>query len=156
VDSAQVCFNLLNPSAGFAVPAGFPAQDFDRLLTRTRAHGVGVVVIRVLAAGALSGELVRHPIAVSTVEPIASGPDYASDVGRTRALRVLVQEGHAASLVEAALRFPLGSHAVSTVLLGYSSLEHLEAAAAAVAKGPLSLEAFDRLSACWGEMARGH
>jgi len=57
------------------------------------------------------------PIAVSTVEPIASGPDYASDVGRTRALRVLVQEGHAASLVEAALRFPLGSDAVSTARL---------------------------------------
>jgi aryl-alcohol dehydrogenase-like predicted oxidoreductase len=154
VDSAQVCFNLLNPSAGFAVPPGFPAQDFDRLLTPARAHGVGIVVIRVLAAGALSGELARHPIAVPAVDPIASGPDYATDVGRARALRVLVQEGHAASLVEAALRFPLRSDAVSTVLLGYSSLQHLEAAAAAVAKGPLSPEAFDRLAACWGDMAR--
>jgi L-galactose dehydrogenase/L-glyceraldehyde 3-phosphate reductase len=154
VDSAQVCFNLLNPSAGFAVPRGFPAQDFDRLLTRARAHGVGVVVIRVLAAGALSGELVRHPIAAPAVDPIASGLDYASDVGRTQALRALVREGHAASLVEAALRFPLGSDAVSTVLLGYSSLDHLEAAAAAVAKGPLSREAFDRLAGCWGDMAR--
>jgi aryl-alcohol dehydrogenase-like predicted oxidoreductase len=88
------------------------------------------------------------------VEPIASGPDYATDVGRARALRVLVDEGHAASLVEAALRFPLGSDAVSTVLLGYSSLEHLELAAAAVAKGPLRSEAMARLAACWAEMAR--
>jgi len=113
------------------------------------------VVIRVLAAGALSGELARHPIAVPAVEPIASGPDYATDVERARAIRVLVQEGHAGSLVGAALRFPLGSDAVSTVLLGYSSQEHLEAAAAAVAKGSLSPEAFDRLTACWREMARG-
>jgi L-galactose dehydrogenase/L-glyceraldehyde 3-phosphate reductase len=30
VDSAQVPFNLLNPSAGYAVPPGFPAQDYDR------------------------------------------------------------------------------------------------------------------------------
>jgi aryl-alcohol dehydrogenase-like predicted oxidoreductase len=154
VDSAQVCFNLLNPSAGVAVPAGFPGQDFDRLLTRTRAEQMGVVVIRVLAGGALSGELARHPIAVPSVEPIASGPDYATDVGRARALRVLVDEGHAASLVEAALRFPLGSDAVSTVLLGYSSLEHLEGAAAAMAKGPLSLDARARLDACWRDMSR--
>src|SRR5262245_28476542 len=64
VDSAQVPFNLLNPTADFAVPPGFPGQDLDRLLTQTRAQRMGVVVIRVLAAGALSGELERHPIAV--------------------------------------------------------------------------------------------
>jgi aryl-alcohol dehydrogenase-like predicted oxidoreductase len=155
VSSAQVCFNLLNPSAGFAVPPGFPGQDFDRLLTAAHGQGMGVIVIRVLAAGALSGELARHPVAVPTVDPIASGPDYATDVGHARALRDLVREGYAGSLVEAALRFPLGSNAVSTVLLGYSSQEHLEAAAAAVAKGPLPSEAFERLAACWAEMARG-
>src|SRR5262245_54483512 len=38
IDTAQVCYNLLNPSAGIAVPSGFPAQDFDRLLDRTRAR----------------------------------------------------------------------------------------------------------------------
>ena len=154
VDSAQVPFNMLNPSAGFALPAGFPGQDFSRLLDHTRAQRMGVVVIRVLAAGALSGELARHPIAVPEVDPIASGPDYATDVGRARAFRVLVDEGHVGSLVEAALRFPLGSTAVSTVLLGYSSQEHLEAAAAAVAKGPLSAEARARLGTCWRDMAR--
>ncbi|MBI1893167.1 MAG: aldo/keto reductase [Candidatus Rokubacteria bacterium] len=30
IDTAQVCYNLLNPSAGAEVPAGFPAQDFGR------------------------------------------------------------------------------------------------------------------------------
>jgi L-galactose dehydrogenase/L-glyceraldehyde 3-phosphate reductase len=157
VDSVQVPFNLLNPSAGFAVPPGFPGQDFDRLLPRVDAGGTeraGVVVIRVLAGGALSGQVARHPIAVPTVDPIASGPDYATDVDRTRALRALVKEGHATSLVEAALRFPLSSSAVSTVLLGYSSQEHLETAATAVGKGPLSPEALGRLETCWRTMAR--
>ncbi len=154
VESAQVPFNMLNPSPGFTVPRGFPGQDFGRLLDHTRAQRMGVVVIRVLAAGALSGELARHPIAVPEVDPIASGPDYATDVGRARAFRVLVDEGHVGSLVEAALRFPLGSTAVSTVLLGYSSLEHLEGAAAAVAKGPFSPEARARLETCWRDMAR--
>jgi len=155
VDSAQVPFNLLNPSAGVTVPVGFPGQDLDRLLDLTRAQRMGVVVIRVLAAGALSGEMTRHPIAVPTVDPIASGPDYATDVSHARVLRVLVSEGYAASLVEAALRFPLGFDAVSTVLLGYSSQEHLEFAATAVGKGPLSPAALRRAEACWQEMARG-
>jgi aryl-alcohol dehydrogenase-like predicted oxidoreductase len=155
VDLAQVCFNLLNPSAGVEVPSGFPGQDFDRLLDRARAQKIGVIVIRVLAAGALSGEATRHPIAVPTVEPIASGPDYATDVGRVRALRVLVDEGHVGSLVEAALRFPLGFDAVSTVLLGYSSQAHLETAAAAIGKGPLSPDAMARAHACWRELSRG-
>jgi L-galactose dehydrogenase/L-glyceraldehyde 3-phosphate reductase len=154
VSSAQVCFNLLNPSPGFALAPGFPAQDFDQLLSLTRAQGIGVIVIRVLAGGALSGELGRHPLAVPSVEPISTGPDCATDVGRARALRSLVDEGHVGSLVEAALRFPLGSDAVSTILLGYSSLEHLEAAAAAVGKGPLSPAAFTCLAAGWAEMAR--
>src|SRR5262249_6054239 len=153
VESAQVCMNLLNPSAGAEVPSGFPGQDFDRLLDRTGAQQIGVIVIRVLAAGALSGEPTRHPIAIPTVEPIASGPDYATDVGRARALRVLVDEGHAGSLVEAALRFPLGFDAVSTVLLGYSSLDQLETAAGSVAKGPLSPAAVARLEVCWKELA---
>ena len=155
LDTTQVCFNLLNPTAGHAVPAGFPAQDFGRLLDRARAQWLGVIGIRVLAAGALSGVAVRHPIAVPSVEPIASGPDYASDVGRARLLQPLVDEGHAESLVEAALRFALAADAPSTVLLGYSSLEHLEYAVASVAKGPLSRAALDRLTSLWSRLAAG-
>lgn len=153
IDTAQVCYNLLNPSAGAEVPAGFPAQDFGGLLRRAREQRVGVIGIRVLAAGALSGVETRHPVAVPTVDPIASGPDYATDVRRAQRLRVLVEEGHAASLVEAALRFGLSSDAVSTVLLGYSSLEHLEYAAAAVARGPLSTAALGRLADLWKQLA---
>jgi len=155
VHTAQVFYNLLNPSAGAPVPPGFPGQDFRRLLDRTRARSMGVIVVRVLAAGALSGDAGRHPIAVPTVDPIGTGPDYRSDVGRAQRLRVLVTEGHAGSLVEAALRFPLANEAVSTVLLGYSSLEHLEAAAAAMAKGPLPPAALARLAGLWRDLGSG-
>ena len=151
VQTAQVCFNLLNPSAARALPPGFPAQDFGRLLEHAAKSRVGAIVIRVLAAGALSGTEARHPIAVPTVDPIGSAPEYAVDVSRARLLEALVKEGHASSLVEASLRFALTSPAVSTVLLGYSSLEHLEYAAAAVAKGPLSDAALTRLSQLWAQ-----
>ncbi len=154
LDTAQVCYNLLNPSAGLEVPSGFPAQDFRRLLGAAQERRVGVIVIRVLAAGALSGVTTRHPVAVPKVDPIATGPDYASDVERAQALRTLVTDGHVESLVEASLRFALSNPAVSTVLLGYSSLEHLETAAAAVAKGPLPARALDRLTAVWALSGR--
>ena len=155
LDTAQVCYNLLNPSAGAAVPAGFPAQDFGGLLGRARAHGVGVIVIRALAGGALSGALERHPIAVPTLEPIASGPDYATDVERARRLDVLVREGHAASVGEAALRFAAAGPGVSTVLVGCSSLAQLEEAAQALARGPLPPAALERLAEAWRGFVTG-
>jgi aryl-alcohol dehydrogenase-like predicted oxidoreductase len=153
VDTAQVCYNLLNPSAGTEVPAGFPAQDFGRLLAHTSARRMGVIVIRVLAAGALSGVESRHPIAVPKVAPIATGPDYGADVVRAQHLTALVDAGYAANLVEASLRFAVGHPAVSTVLLGYSSLEQLELAARAVEKGPLPVAAIERLSGLWRDLA---
>jgi len=153
VDTAQVFLNLLDPSAWLEVPRGFPGQDFDRLLSRTRAQQMGVIVVRVLAGGALSGTPARHPLAMPVVAPIATGPDYGVDVDRARQLQTLVDEGHAGSLVEAALRFPLGADAVSTVLLGYSTIEQLEYAAASVAKGPLPKAALDRLSTIWRQFA---
>ena len=64
-------------------------------------------------------------------------------------LRPLVDEGFVESLVEASLRFPLASGAVSPVLLGYSSLEQLEYAAACLARGPLPAAALARLPALW-------
>jgi len=149
LDTAQVCYNLLNPSAGVALPPGYPAQDFAGLLGRARAAAMGVIGIRVLAGGALSGTEARHPIAIPSVEPIASGPDYGADVQRTRRLEVLVREGHAGSLVEAAIRFAIGNEAVTTALVGYSTLDQLEYAAGAVGRGPLSRAALDRLAALW-------
>ena len=154
VDTAQVCLNLLNPSAAVAVPAGFPAQDFERLADRAQQHGVGVINIRVLAAGALSGVVQRHVVAMPHVAPIASGPDYASDVQHATRLRPVVDKGYADSLVEASIRFSLAGSGVSTVLVGYSTLEQLETAIAAVERGPLPAPALDLLNGLWAGFAR--
>ena len=58
--SAQVVYNMLNPSAGAELPPNYPAQDYGRLLDHTRKAGVGVIGIRVLAGGALSGSTERQ------------------------------------------------------------------------------------------------
>jgi aryl-alcohol dehydrogenase-like predicted oxidoreductase len=153
IHTAQVCLNLLNPTAAVEAPAKFPAQDFGRLLPRCRQRGIGTIIIRVAAGGALSGVETRHPIASPPPEPIASGADYATDVRRARRLQPLVDEGHAESLVETSLRFAVGAEGVSTVLLGYSSLDQLEYAAKCVAKGPLPAATLGRLRELWAGLA---
>jgi aryl-alcohol dehydrogenase-like predicted oxidoreductase len=137
-DTAQVCFNLLNPSAAMPLPKDLPAQDFSGLATKARDAGMGRIGIRVFAGGALSGSVERHPTGVPEVPPIASGPDYATDVRNAHRFDALVRDGHAGSLIEAALRFAISSDALSTVLVGTSTLEQLEAAIAAVGRGRLS------------------
>jgi len=146
-DSAQVSYNMLNPSAGQALPAGYPAQDYGRMFDHTKAAGVGVVGIRVLAGGALSGAADRHPIASPPPEPIGSANSYEGDLQRTRRLSPLVQQGHAADLPEAAVRFAITHSAMGTILVGMATPMEFEQALAAVNKGPLPQAALDTLAA---------
>jgi aryl-alcohol dehydrogenase-like predicted oxidoreductase len=144
-DSAQVVYNMLNPSAAAVPPANYPAQDYGRLFDHTKAVGTGVIGIRVLAGGALSGSAERHPIASPPPEPIGSAMSYDADLARARRLTPLVTEGFAASLTEAATRFAIGNPAVGTILVGMATPQQFEDALAAVEKGPLPAAALDRL-----------
>ena len=158
IDSAtlhtvQSVYNLVNPSAGSSVPPGFDMPDYGNLIERASANGMGVLVIRVLAAGALTGEAARHPVAVPSVAPIGSGQDYGHDLARSGDFRFLRREGYVDNLVEASLRFALGNAGVSSVLVGYSSLEHLEQAVEFAARGPLPPEALGRLPQVWAGFA---
>ncbi|HEY6440523.1 MAG TPA: aldo/keto reductase [Acetobacteraceae bacterium] len=144
--SAQVSYNMLNPSAGEALPNGYPAQDYGRMFDHTQAAGVGVVGIRVLAGGALSGAAERHPIASPPPDPIGSANSYNADMQRAQRLMPLVQQGHAGSLAEAAVRFAITHKAMGTILVGMATPAEFEQALAAVNKGPLSQAALDSLA----------
>jgi aryl-alcohol dehydrogenase-like predicted oxidoreductase len=146
-DSAQIVYNMLNPSAGEQLPANYPAQDYTRMFDHTRSAGAGVVGIRVLAGGALSGSAERHPIAGPAPEPIGSAMSYDADIDRARRLLPLVKEGFAGSLTEAATRFALSDPAMGTILVGMATPQQFEDALAAVQKGPLPQAALDLLSA---------
>jgi len=145
--SAQVSYNMLNPSAAESLPPNYPAQDYAKMFDHTQAAGVGVVGIRVLAGGALSGVPDRHPIASPPPDPIGSANSYNADMERARRLMPLVQEGHAGSLAEAAIRFAMTHKAMGTILVGMATIEQFEQSLAAVNKGPLSQQALDRLAA---------
>ena len=154
LDTVQSVYNLVNPSSGGEVPYGFDMPNYGNLIGRASAKEMGVLVIRVLAAGALSGDPVRHPVAVPSVAPIGSGRDYSQDQERAEGFRFLQQEGYVDNLVEASLRFALGNAGVSSVLVGYSSLDHLEQAVEYAAKGPLPPEALTRMRDVWAGFTR--
>jgi L-galactose dehydrogenase/L-glyceraldehyde 3-phosphate reductase len=152
-DSAQVVYNMLNPSAAMPLPANYPAQDYGRLFDHTKAAGVGAIGIRVLAGGALSGSAERHPIASPPPAPIGSAMSYDADLARARRLMPLVADGFAQSLSEAATRFVLAEPAIGTILVGMATPQQFEDAYAAVEKGPLPLAALDRLAALLQDFA---
>jgi aryl-alcohol dehydrogenase-like predicted oxidoreductase len=151
-NSIQSCYNLLNPSAGLPVPEGFPFQDYGQLIDLAAANRTGVIAIRVLAAGALSGSATRHRNAAQAVDPIATHTSFAEDVALAQRFGFLVQEGYVGSLVEAAIRFAIGKPGVSTALVGLSNMDQLEQAVAAAEQGPLPAEAMERLHQIWASL----
>ena len=147
LNTGQVAFNLLNPSAAFAAPAGLPGQDYARLLETMRTSGMGSIGIRILAGGALSGTEARHPHGTPQVDPIGSGSSYAIDVQRARRFEPLVKEGHARDLVELAIRYAVSCPLLSTFEVGIATFEQFAGAVAAVKRGPLPAETLARIAA---------
>ena len=144
-DTTQTAYNLFNPSAGQRVPRDFPFQDYEQLIDRAVDMRMGTIAIRVLAAGALSGSMVRHRTAARSVGPIGTSASYAEDVALAQRFSFLVDEGLVDSLIEAALRFVIGNAAVSTALVGLSNMAQLEQAISFANRGPLPTEALEQL-----------
>jgi L-galactose dehydrogenase/L-glyceraldehyde 3-phosphate reductase len=152
-DSAQIAYNLLNPSAAVAVPASFPAQDFGRFLPRAAAAGMGTIGIRAIAGGALSGTVERHPIGAADVAPIGTADSYATDVRHAHRFAPLLAAAGAPDLVALALRFAMSAGGPSTVLVGTSTLQQVDHAIAAAEQGPLPVPVLDELPSIWSAMA---
>jgi L-galactose dehydrogenase/L-glyceraldehyde 3-phosphate reductase len=142
-ETVQAYFNVLNPSAGYIGHTG-GQQDFEGLIDTAALAGCGVIVIRVLAAGAATGSAERPGIAGDPGGGIG-GSDYADDVARAARLGGLAAELGMESPIELALRFGLSKSGVSTVLVGYSTLQHLEEAIRFAERGALSEAAVKRV-----------
>jgi aryl-alcohol dehydrogenase-like predicted oxidoreductase len=121
----NVSLNLLNPSAAVKVPTSFTGPDYNQVLDRARDAGMGVMAIQVLARGVLAGSGATN----------GTGEIARASLG-----------GHG-SLPEVAIRYALGKPGVTTAILGLSEPNHVDEAAAAVAKGPLPAEVEHALEA---------
>ena len=138
-DSAQVYYNLLNPSAGRPAPRWFSSHDYGNLIGKCAQHGVGVLNIRVLAAGVIAGvERTGREVSVS------GGSDAESDARRAAQARAAVGQGQG-TMAQAAVRYALSNPQVSGVLVGFSTLGHIDEALGAVEMGPLASGVLSRL-----------
>jgi D-threo-aldose 1-dehydrogenase len=142
-DSAQVYYNMLNPSAGRAMPAKWTGHDFGNLMAACRAQNMGTMAIRVFAAGVLATD-VRHGREVI----ITRDTDVATEERRAHAVFAALGDAHG-TRQQTALRFVLANPDLSCAVIGLAEPAHLEEALAGAAKGPLPKAAMEQLEALY-------
>ncbi len=145
-DTVQAYFNVINPSAGHPVKKGFPGQDFGLLIDRAAGKRMGVLAIRIMAAGAVTGSDERHPIAATSSGYLTPGTTYETDLADTRELMQVIERAGLRSTAELAVRFALSKPEVSTVLIGFSDTKQLEEGVRWANDGPLGPDVFRALS----------
>ena len=147
--SIQICHNLLNPTAAVPSPEAFPFPDQRRLIGKAAALGTGVIAFRILAGGALSGTVERHSNASRGVETIVTSSGYETDVQFAQRLNPVIASGFAGDLVEASIRFAVGTPGVSMAVVGVSTVDQMEQAVRHAGKGPLPEAALQTLEKQW-------
>jgi L-galactose dehydrogenase/L-glyceraldehyde 3-phosphate reductase len=144
-DSAQVYYNLLNPSAARAMPAGWSGHDFSGVCAACKRHDVAMMNIRVFASGVLATDE-RHGREVVLTEH----SDLDVEAKRAHAVLAALGTGYG-TRAQAALRFSLANPDLACVVIGLAEPSHLEEAIAAEAAGPLPAEAIARLDAVYAK-----
>ena len=151
-DVAQVYYNMLNPTAGLG-PGGdeddgsgaaWSSTDFGGLLAACTAHDVGVMNIRILAAGVLATD-VRH----GREAPVTANAEMETEEARARTVRAALGDRGADTRAQTAIRFGLAHPAVSTIVFGVAELSHVREALAAPALGSLEDDALAALRRAW-------
>lgn len=151
-DIVNVWFNLLNPSAGWEVPAELEVErDYARIIDHAAARGVAVAVFRPLAGGALTaqatGDQARHPLAGGQID--RDPEPFRRDLLRARGLAELLGcDGD--ELAELAYRFAMAHPGVTTVLGGFSDLGQLEAVGGLADVPDLTDQEWASVREAWG------
>jgi D-threo-aldose 1-dehydrogenase len=128
---AQIYYNLLNPSAGRDMQPNWSAYDHKNIIAACTANDIGVMVIRVLAAGVIATD-----IRTGKEGGVALDNDVASDVERMNNVLTLLKPEHG-KRAQVAVRYALRNSGVSGVEVGMAEIEHLELALEAAEMGPL-------------------
>ena len=142
-DSAQVYYNLLNPSAGRSMPKTWTGHNMHGIVDACRAHGVAVMAIRIFAAGVIATDERTGRESV-----LVSNTSVAEDERKTRAVFEAIGTGHG-TRAQVALRFVLANPDVSCAIIGAAELHLIDEALQAAAMGPLPKEVLSRLDALY-------
>ncbi len=127
-DLVNVMYHLLKPESG-------------EVIDRAEAAGVGVAIYSPLANGYLNDNIVRG----GTPHPLAGKQPRETDSEMVRARALAFLSDGQRTLAQAALRFVLMRPGVTTVLGGFSCLEHLEEAVPVSGAAPLNEEQLKRI-----------
>jgi D-threo-aldose 1-dehydrogenase len=138
-DSAQVYYNMLNPSAAYPVPSGWSGHDFSGIVAACREQGMAMLGIRAFAAGVIATDI-RH----GRESVLTRGTAIADEEARTRA--VLAALGDVpGTRAQTALRFALSQPVLSCVVVGLAEINHLDQAIGAEETDPLPEDVLARL-----------
>ena len=130
-DTAQVYYNLLNPSVEFEEADAWNDHDFSGLISVCNKHKMGVLGIRVFAAGLLATDI-RHGREI----PVTNVINIDEEERRAHKLSELVGENYG-NRAQYALRYGLSSKNINSIVIGMATLEHLKNSIEAVEMGPL-------------------
>jgi aryl-alcohol dehydrogenase-like predicted oxidoreductase len=113
----------------FQIPYSALQPEHDEMLSRAAAAGAGVLIRGGVARGSAAEDKNW------TVQPLGSGGPAAQDRWQAAALDELLDNGMTRH--EFVLRFTLSHPALSSTIVGTSSLEHMRENVKAAARGPL-------------------
>jgi L-galactose dehydrogenase/L-glyceraldehyde 3-phosphate reductase len=142
-DSAQVYYNLLNPSAGRNMPKGWTGQNMGGIIESCRANQVAVMAIRIFAAGVIATDQRTGRESV-----LIADTSVAEDERKTRAVFDAIGSGEG-TRAQVALRFVLSNPDVSCAIIGSAELHHIDEALQAEKMGPLPPHVLARLDALY-------
>jgi aryl-alcohol dehydrogenase-like predicted oxidoreductase len=142
-DSAQVYYNLLNPSAARPMPEAWTGHDMGGIIAACRANNVAVMAIRIFAAGIIATDERTGRESMLTDNTV-----LAEEVRKAKAVfdTIGADQGTRAQV---ALRFVLSNPDVSCAIIGMAELHHIDEALQAVEMGPLPAPVLARLDALY-------
>lgn len=140
IASAQVYYNLLNPSAGFTPPPVWPCYNFTGIMDTCREHDVAAMNIRIFSAGviATSNRTGRE-------RPLTPGDTVESETGKAAAIFATLGNDYGTP-AQTAIRFGLAQDKLACIIFGLAELDHLREAIEAQEMGPLPAEALDKIN----------
>ena len=136
-DSAQVYYNMINPSAALAADHDFPGHDFGGIIDACKDRGMAMMAIRIFAAGVLATDE-RHGREIPVTDDFEISRE--EELAR-RAWGVLGVDDQGNSphgtQAQSAVRYVLSNPDISCAVFGLAELGHLEQIIEAENSGPL-------------------
>jgi L-galactose dehydrogenase/L-glyceraldehyde 3-phosphate reductase len=142
-DSAQVYYNLLNPSAARRMPPAWTGQNLDGIVEACRSENMAMMAIRIFAAGVIATDE-RH----GRESVLATDTSLVEEERKAKAVFDAIGGEHG-TRAQVALRFVLSNPDISCAIIGSAELSHIDEALQAQAMGPLPADLLAQLDALY-------